>query len=132
MAGAVPRWKGNPCFGGTGAGASGYRIKEMREELNCSERYVYEVFIRDVGVPPKLRLRWERMVMARRMLGGGMDAYDVAYKLGFCTPGCFGREFSALHGMSPGRFVGRLGFGEGVGVPLGYRLSNVEGLSPVS
>jgi AraC-like DNA-binding protein len=84
---------------------SGYRVGELSEALGCSERYVQEVFGRDVGVPPKLWLRWERMVVARRLLGGGMDMEEVREGLGFCEGGAFRREFRRMYGLPPFEFA---------------------------
>lgn len=85
----------------------GYRVGELSEALGHSERYVHEVFGRDVGLPPKLWLRWERMVVARRLLGGGMDMEEVREGLGFCEGGGFRREFRRMHGVPPVEFARR-------------------------
>ncbi len=82
----------------------GYRIGEMCSEMDLSERYVHEVFTRDIGLPPKEWMRWERMVVARRMLTGGKTLEQVSGDLGFAAPGSFRREFLSVHGVSPARF----------------------------
>lgn len=83
----------------------GYRIKGMVEELDCSGRYVHRVFMRDVGVPPKIWMRQERMVRARHMVEGGSTNEDVAEKLGFSSAGSFRREFVAIYGLPPVEYV---------------------------
>lgn len=79
----------------------GYRICEICEELGCSERYLYSVFTRDIGLPPKEWLRLERMVVARRMLVGGRLPEVVAERLGFASAASFRREFLAFYQLPP-------------------------------
>jgi AraC family transcriptional regulator, transcriptional activator FtrA len=82
----------------------GYRICELCAELKCTERYLYEVFTRDVGLPPKEWMRQERMVVARRMLTGGRSPEEVAKVLGFATQNIFRREFQGFYQVPPLRF----------------------------
>lgn len=82
----------------------GYRIGEICAELNCSERYLYEVFLRDIGLPPKEWMRRERMVVARRKLVGGKAPEEVAESLGFALKNNFRREFLAFYGVPPLQF----------------------------
>ena len=79
----------------------GYRIGQLCSELGCSERYLYSVFTRDIGLPPKLWRRWERMVVARRKLIGGKSPAEVAEDLGFSNANNFRREFLAIDRMPP-------------------------------
>ncbi len=83
----------------------GYRISEVCRELRCSERYLYEVAKRDIGLPPKVWMRQERMVRARNMVAGGVANQDVAEKLGFASTGSFRREFVTAHGVRPADYV---------------------------
>lgn len=85
----------------------GYRICEVCGELGCSERYFHEVSTRDIGLPPKLWMRWDRMVRARHMLSDGADYADVAETLGFSTAGSFRREFRAVYGVLPKEYIQR-------------------------
>ncbi len=82
----------------------GYRIDQICAVLECSERYLYEVFSRDIGLPPKEWMRWERMVVARRKLIGGLSSDEVAQSLGFTVKKNFRREFVACYGVSPLEF----------------------------
>ena len=91
----------------------GYRIGEICAELECSERYLYEVFSRDIGLPPKQWMRLERMVVARRMLTGGRAPEEVAEELGFATPNNFRREFVGFYRMGPLDFQRERTGGEG-------------------
>lgn len=83
----------------------GYRVGELCAELRCSERYLRAVFLRDVGLSPKEWMRQERMVVARRMLQGGMDPAVVATELGFASVNNLRREFQATYGESPLGYV---------------------------
>ena len=82
----------------------GYRIGELCSDLDCSERYLYSVFTRDIGLSPKLWMRWERMAVARRKLVGGKAADEVAVELGFSSPNNFRREFLMFHRIGPREF----------------------------
>jgi len=82
----------------------GYRIGELCAELECSERYLYEVFSRDIGLPPKEWMRRERMVVARRMLTGGKSPEEVAGSLGFALANNFRREFLCFYQVRPCEF----------------------------
>ena len=79
----------------------GYRVGGVCGELGLSEAYFRELFLRDVGLTPKEWMRWERMVVARRMLVWGFDPKGIGEILGFSDPNSFGREFRAMHGINP-------------------------------
>lgn len=79
----------------------GYRICELCSELEYSERYLYQVFSRDIGLPPKEWMRWERMVVASRKLVGGKSPEEVAKELGFASPNIFRREFLGAYRIPP-------------------------------
>lgn len=79
----------------------GYRICELCMELECSQRYLHEVFSRDIGIPPKLWLRQERMAMAERLLREGLRPGEVGEKLGFAQGNGFRREFRQAYGIPP-------------------------------
>lgn len=79
----------------------GYRVCEMCTELGCGERYLHATFVRDIGLSPKMWLRQERMLVARRLLRDGWSADSVAEELGFSTLNNFRREFREVYGLSP-------------------------------
>jgi AraC-like DNA-binding protein len=85
--------------------SKGYRVADVCAELGCSERYLYTVFMRDIGLPPKTWMNLERMVVARRKLEGGKTIVQVARDLGFLSIEAFTRKFYAAYRISPGRFV---------------------------
>ena len=79
---------------------NGYRVGGISAALGCSERYMRQVFIRDVGLPPLEWLRWERMVMARRLIVSE-SPQAVAEMLGFNSERSFAREFQAVYRVTP-------------------------------
>ncbi len=83
----------------------GYRVCEICRELRCSERYLYEVAKRDIGLSPKAWMRGERMVKARMMLLNGTKIAKIADELGFSSTGSFSREFAAIHGTNPKNYT---------------------------
>jgi len=85
----------------------GYRVCEMCAELGCGERYLHATFVRDIGLSPKMWLRQERMLVARRLLRDGRSADAVAEELGFSTLNNFRREFREVYGLSPLQFQRR-------------------------
>jgi len=82
-----------------------YRVTGVCAALGCSERYLYSVFIRDIGLPPKTWMNLERMVVARRKLEGGKTVEQVASDLGFMSVEAFRRKFHSVYRVSPGRFL---------------------------
>lgn len=82
-----------------------YRVEEVCTALGCSQRYLYVVFLRDIGLPPKTWMNLERMVVARRKLEGGVSIEQVAQDLGFLSVEAFRRRFYDLYKVSPGRFL---------------------------
>lgn len=82
-----------------------YRVTDVCEALGCSQRHLYAIFTRDIGLPPKTWMDLERMVVARRMLLSGDSAEQVAEELGFMSVVSFRRKFNQVYRISPGRFV---------------------------
>jgi AraC-like DNA-binding protein len=82
-----------------------YRVVGLCLILGCSERYLYSVFMRDIGLPPKTWMDLERMVVARRMLEGGKPIEKVAWDLGFMSVEAFRRKFHKVYTVSPARFL---------------------------
>ncbi|MFD0894284.1 helix-turn-helix transcriptional regulator [Luteolibacter ambystomatis] len=87
---------------------NGFRVSGMSATLGCSDRYLYDVFVRDVGLPPKAWLAQIRMVEARLRLRAGEGPGHVAGELGFSTLGSFRREFIRCYGVSPVRYLEKM------------------------
>lgn len=83
----------------------GYRVSDMCIALDCSQRHLYGVFMRDIGISPKEWLDLQRMVLARTLLTAGKAIRAVAVALGYSTVVAFTRRFDRVYGMPPGRFV---------------------------
>jgi AraC-like DNA-binding protein len=83
----------------------GYHVGEICNVLGCSQRHLYAVFMRDIGISPKVWLESERMVVARRKLKGGASIRQVSDSLGYSTVVAFTRRFERIYGMPPGRYV---------------------------
>ena len=84
---------------------NGYRVEAICNEIGCGIRYFHFVFLRDIGLPPKRWMRYERMVVARRMLFGGRTPDEVAERVGFASTNNFNREFTAIYRMTPRQFM---------------------------
>lgn len=82
----------------------GYRVGEVCDALGCGERYLHEVFVRDLGMPPKLWMKGERMTVARRRLKDGTPPREVAAELGYQGVQHFRREFRGVFGVTPVEF----------------------------
>ena len=65
---------------------------------------MHRIFVRDIGLPPKERMRWEQMVVARRKLIGGKLPNEVAIDLGFSCQNNFRREFLSVYKVPPTQF----------------------------
>lgn len=85
----------------------GFRVGELSEALGYTGRYVQEVFGRDVGVPPKIWLRKERMEVAASLLCEGLRPGEVGDRLGFSQGSGFRREFRKSYGMTPSEYARR-------------------------
>ena len=82
----------------------GYRVCGVCDELGLSEGYFREIFLRDVGMTPKEWMRWERMVVARRMMSWEPCHRTIAERLGFADCNSFRREFRMVYGLAPMKF----------------------------
>lgn len=94
-----------------------YRVGAICEALGCSQRHLYSVFMRDIGLPPKDWLVLEKMVVARRKLEGGLSISRVARDMGYNSVVSFSRRFEKIHGVSPGRFMKSRNWFDPAGAP---------------
>lgn len=85
--------------------SANYRVSAVCLALGCSERYLYAVFVRDIGLPPKTWMDMERMVVALRKLEGGKAVEEVASDLGFMSVEAFRRKFFKTYRISPVRVL---------------------------
>jgi AraC-like DNA-binding protein len=101
----IEAFSGKSCCLEKLAFSKNYRVTEVCAALGCSQRYLYAVFLRDIGLPPKTWMNMERMVVARRKLEGGRPVEQVALDLGFMSVESFRRRFYTVYRVSPGRFL---------------------------
>lgn len=86
---------------------TGYRVSAVSHELRVTEQHFRIIFRRDVGIPVKVWMRSERMVVARRMLAGGIPPADLPALLGFSHLNSFRREFCEVYGITPAKWTMR-------------------------
>ena len=70
-----------------------------------TESHLRMIFLRDLGLTPKDWMRWERMVVARRMLLWGHELLAISKALGFTHINSFKREFRLVYGVAPRVFL---------------------------
>ena len=87
---------------------SGYNIGDMCAELQCSQRHIYDVFLRDIGTPPQQWVDALRMQVARQMLANKLPIREVSERLGYSSVVAFTRRFGRTQGKPPGRYVSEL------------------------
>ena len=83
----------------------GYRVASVSQALGITEQHFRRIFQRDVGVPAKEWMKWERMVVARRMLAREMDPLEISDALGFAHANSFRREFRETYEVTVSRFL---------------------------
>lgn len=84
-----------------------YRVSRVCKALGCSSRYIHQLFMRDIGLPPKHWMKMERMVVARRKLEGGKLPDEVSKDLGFRSISNFHRQFFKCYEMTAKNFLRR-------------------------
>lgn len=83
---------------------SHYNINEMCDVLNCSQRHIYDVFVRDIGEAPQRWVDGQRMALARKKLVQGCAIQEVSDNLGYSCVVAFTRRFGRTQGVTPGKF----------------------------
>ncbi len=86
---------------------SRFRVDEMCRMLQISDRHLYRVFMKSLGLAPKDWLRRQRMVEARFLLRDGAAVKQAAIELGFSHPKDFTREFRSCYELTPSTFIDR-------------------------
>ena len=80
-------------------------VTEIARELRISDRYLYNLFIREESISPKQYISQERLRVAKQMLRSGEYSIgEVARSVGFSDPLAFSRFFSNQVGLSPSRY----------------------------
>ena len=81
-----------------------FRLPEICNRLEVSERHLRRVFTDGIGMGPKEWLRQQRMVAARKMLRDGSSVKEVSIDLGYASPKMLSRDFIEFHGVRPTEF----------------------------
>lgn len=80
-------------------------VHALASACGCSERLLEQRFGEQVGASPKAVARVARLRRAISLLSRGVAAGDIAGACGFCDQAHLTREFSAMVGSPPNRFV---------------------------
>lgn len=81
----------------------GMAIKDVSEELGLSSYVFRKLFLRNVGLTPKLYLRIERFRIAINRLSPAASLSDVAFHAQFSDQSHMTREVEHFASMTPGR-----------------------------
>ena len=82
--------------------ASGCTVTGIADALHICDRYLYNLFMKHLGVPPKRYIDERRMCAARGLLSGtDIPVGLVASAVGFPDPAQFSRFFARHEGISP-------------------------------
>ena len=87
--------------------ARGTSVKDVVEASGFSHRHFLSIFRREVGLAPK---RWDRVARFQRAIAalsgsGGASPAEVAHAVGYADQAHLTREFTAIAGLSPGRYL---------------------------
>lgn len=80
-------------------------IARLAAETGWGPRHLENRFREQIGLSPKAAARVLRLRHALRLLVGGQAPNQVATACGFSDQAHFNREFKAMTGSSPGRFL---------------------------
>ena len=76
-------------------------VTEIAGELGISDRYLYNLFVKDEGISPKQYITEKRLSIAKKMLtDGGYTVSEIARSVGFSDPLAFSRFFTKHTGIS--------------------------------
>jgi AraC-like DNA-binding protein len=101
-------------LGALRAAGGAVRVEALADELGCSRRHLSVRFREQVGLSPKAYARVLRFDRAARMLRDGAGLADAAHACGYADQPHFTRDFRALTGTTPTRYLdARIGI-EGV------------------
>jgi len=82
------------------------RVEALAREARMSLSGFHQHFKAVTGLSPLQYRQWLRLQEARRlMLGGGLDAAEAAFRVGYESPSQFSREYRRMFGAPPRRDV---------------------------
>lgn len=85
------------------------KVADVLEEFAITERTLQRLTDRRVGLSPKWLIQRRRLREASHRIGAsGWSLAEIAYRLGYADQAHFTRDFTAVVGMSPGRYLQRV------------------------
>lgn len=81
------------------------RLDDLAEAVGLNKSYLVRSFTKAIGVPPHAYQRLVRVSRARRLLGAGGSASQIAQQLGFADQSHFIRTFRRTVGMTPASYA---------------------------
>jgi AraC-like DNA-binding protein len=73
----------------------------MAEQCRVSLRHLERRFKHEVGFPPRVWLKWQRLKAALVRLQGTASIKEIAYSLHYCQVSHFCRDFKLQFKMTP-------------------------------
>ena len=80
---------------------SNYSPLRMAEQCRVSLRHLERRFKLEVGLPPRVWLKWQRLKAALVRLQGTASIKEIAYSLHYCQVSHFCRDFKLHFKMTP-------------------------------
>jgi AraC-like DNA-binding protein len=80
---------------------SNYNPLRMAEQCHVSLRHLERRFKLEIGFPPRVWLKWQRLKTALVRLQGTASIKEIAYSLHYCQVSHFCRDFKLHFKMTP-------------------------------
>jgi AraC-like DNA-binding protein len=80
---------------------SNYSPLRMAEQCHVSLRHLERRFKLEIGLPPRVWLKWQRLKAALVHLRGTASIKEIAYSLHYCQVSHFCRDFKLHFKMTP-------------------------------
>ena len=81
-----------------------HSISDLAQMTCLNQKYLIDIFTRDVGIPPHLYLTVVRIALAKKLLVKGEAIADISRRLGFYDQSHFSNTFKRYVQVPPGRF----------------------------
>ena len=81
------------------------RLKEIADAAGCSEATLSRIFRAEYGISPAGYIASERIGMAMELLDRGVTIAEAASRAGFSDQSHLTKVFSAVTGITPGRYA---------------------------
>lgn len=84
-----------------------FHLEELCEELFISESYLYQLFMKHMGLSPKKYIVTKQLLWAQRRIRGGEKPTDVFGECGFVNYSTFYRAYRNRFGCAPSEEIAR-------------------------